>query len=108
MVELRAEAVRWVDDEPFPGVVEVRFTDAAGRRWSLVDKAPVFDAQGALGPDSAYPLEVSVACVIIGSARLQEDGEVVTVSTTPHGVAATDGRDEFTVRCDQLTRRGQA
>ncbi|MFD7946151.1 hypothetical protein [Streptomyces sp. NPDC059744] len=103
MVELRAEAVRWVDDEPFPGVVEVLFTDAAGRRWSLVDKAPVFDAQGALGPDSAYPLEVSVACVIIGSA-LQEDGELVTVSIATHGVAATGGRDEFTVRCDQLTR----
>ncbi|WP_326814870.1 hypothetical protein OIE61_23920 [Streptomyces sp. NBC_01762] len=47
---------------------------------------------------------VSVACVIIGSARLQEDGELVTVSIAPHGVAATGGRDEFTVRCDQLTR----
>ncbi|MEU8834321.1 hypothetical protein [Streptomyces sp900116325] len=105
MGELRAEVVRWVDDEPFPGVVEVRFTDAAGRRWSLVDKAPVFDAMGALGPDSAYPLEVGIACVIIG---LQEDGELVTVSTAPHGVTATDGRDEFTVRYDQLNRGGQA
>ncbi|MFC7219688.1 hypothetical protein ACFQLX_16185 [Streptomyces polyrhachis] len=97
-----------MDDEPFPGVVEVQFTDAAGHRWSLVDKAPVFDAPGALGPDSAYPLEISVACVVIGSARLQKDGGLVTVSTTPHGVAATDGQDEFTVRCDQLTRREQA
>ncbi|MDR6981379.1 MULTISPECIES: hypothetical protein [unclassified Streptomyces] len=102
-MELRAEAVRWVDDEPFPGVVEVRFTDAEGHQWSLVDKAPIFDADGVLGPDSAYPLEVGVACVIVGSAWLQEDGERVTVSTTPHGVAARDGRDEFTVRRDQLT-----
>jgi hypothetical protein len=33
--ELRCEAVRWVNDEPFPGLVEVQFVDAAGRRWSL-------------------------------------------------------------------------
>ncbi|MFF2146409.1 hypothetical protein [Kitasatospora sp. NPDC058190] len=103
MVELSAEAVRWVDDEPFPGIVEVQFTDADGRRWSLVDKAPVFDADGVLRPDSAYPLEIGVACVITGSARRQEDDELVTVSTAPRGVTASDGRDEFTVRRDQLT-----
>lgn len=26
MVELGAQAIRWVDDEPFPGVVGVQFT----------------------------------------------------------------------------------
>ncbi|MFE7707587.1 hypothetical protein ACFU6I_17685 [Streptomyces sp. NPDC057486] len=103
MVKLRAEAARWVDDEPFPGMVEIQFTDAEGRRWSLVDKAPVFDAEGVLGPDSAYPLEIGVACVISGSVGLQEGDELVTISTAPHDVTTTDGRDEFTVRRDQLT-----
>ncbi|MET9886511.1 hypothetical protein ABZZ20_25910 [Streptomyces sp. NPDC006430] len=50
-----------MDDEPWPGVVEVQFADAAGRCWSLFDEAPVFAALGELGPDSAFPVEVTVA-----------------------------------------------
>ncbi|WP_371493535.1 hypothetical protein OG871_38755 [Kitasatospora sp. NBC_00374] len=102
--QLRCEAVRWVDDEPWPGVVEVRFADAAGRRWSLFDKAPVFAAPGGLGPHSAYPVEVTVACVVVEGPVLPQDDEVVTVSTSPHGVATPDGREEFTVRRDRLIR----
>ncbi|GFE20619.1 hypothetical protein [Streptomyces nigrescens] len=102
MVELRCEAVRWADDEPFPGVVEVQFTDAAGRCWSLFDKAPVFDSMGELGPDSTFPVEVAVTCVVAEGHGLLEDEEAVTVSTSPHGVATFDGREEFTVRRDQL------
>ncbi|MFG3056712.1 hypothetical protein ACGFZP_37985, partial [Kitasatospora sp. NPDC048239] len=33
-----------MDDEPFPGIVEVRFIDATGRCWSLIDKCPIFAA----------------------------------------------------------------
>ncbi|WP_329611825.1 hypothetical protein [Kitasatospora herbaricolor] len=93
-----------MDDEPWPGVVEVQFTDAAGRCWSLVDKAPIFAAMGELGPDSAYPVEVTVACAVAGGHGLPENDEVVTVSTSPHGVTTPDGREEFTVRQDQLIR----
>lgn len=41
-VELACEAVDWVDRDFFPAVVRVVFTDAQGRAWSLVDKAPIF------------------------------------------------------------------
>ncbi|MFG1808292.1 hypothetical protein [Streptomyces sp. NPDC049040] len=92
-----------MDDEPWPGVVEVQFTDAAGRRWSLFDKAPVFAATAELGPDSSYPVEVTVACVVAQGHGLLED-EVVTVSISPHGVTTPDGREEFAVRQDQLIR----
>ncbi|MFD3417670.1 hypothetical protein [Streptomyces decoyicus] len=104
MFELLCEAVRWVDDEPWPGVVEAQFTDAAGRCWSLVDKAPIFAAMGELGPDSAYPVEVTVACVVAEGHGLLENDEVVTVSTSPHGVMTPCGREEFSVRWDQLIR----
>ncbi|MFD9060177.1 hypothetical protein ACFVZ3_01505 [Kitasatospora purpeofusca] len=93
-----------MDDEPWPGVVEVRLTDAAGQCWSLVDKAPIFAAVGELGPDSVYPVEVTVACVIAEGHGLSEHDEVVTVSTSPHGVTTPDGREEFAVRRDRLSR----
>ncbi|WP_433892476.1 hypothetical protein [Streptomyces sp. CA-111067] len=101
MIELRCQAVRWVDDEPWPGVVEVQFTDAAGRRWSLFDKAPIFTAMGELGPGATYPVQVGVACVVVDSGLPQKDDDVI-VSTAPHGVSTPDGRDQFTVRRHQL------
>ncbi|MEU3562363.1 hypothetical protein [Kitasatospora sp. NPDC006786] len=104
MLELQCEAVRWVDDEPWPGVVEVQFTDAAGRRWSLFDKAPIFAAMGELGPDTPYPVEVTVACAITQGHGLAGDDEFVTVSTSVHGVTTPNGLEEFTVRRDQLIR----
>ena len=102
MPELRCEAVRWVDDEPFPGIVEVQFLDAAGQRWSLIDKSPVFAQLDELTPDSVYPVKVTVACVILDDVEAPADDEVVTVSTSPDGVTTPDGRDTFTVRTSQL------
>ncbi|MGW0931501.1 hypothetical protein [Streptomyces sp. NPDC002644] len=93
-----------MDDEPWPGVVEVHFTDAAGQRWSLFDKAPIFAAVGELGPDSVYPVEVSVACIVREGSSVSVNKEAVAVSTSPSGVMTPDGRDEFTVRPDQLIR----
>lgn len=81
-----------MDDEPWPGTVEVQFTDAVSRRWSLLDKAPVVAAAGELGPDSAYPVKVTVACVVAEGHDLAPDAVVVTVSTSPHGVTTPDGR----------------
>ncbi|MFE5724784.1 hypothetical protein [Streptomyces erythrochromogenes] len=104
VLELRCEAVRWADDEPWPGVVEVQFTDAAGQRWSLFDKAPIFAAMGELDPDTSYPVEVTVACAVAEGDGLAGDDEVVTISTSPHGVTTPDGHKEFTVRQDQLIR----
>ncbi|MFE5325427.1 hypothetical protein ACFRCG_03250 [Embleya sp. NPDC056575] len=102
VVELRCVVVRRVDDEPFPGWVEAGFTDAVGHRWSLLDKPSIFAATGGLGPDSAYPVEAAVACVVREGRESPQDGGTVTVSTSPHGVATPDGRDGFTARRNQL------
>lgn len=93
-----------MDDQPWPGVVEVQFTDASGQRRSLFDKAPIFAAMGELGPDTSYPVEVTVACAVAEGHGLAGDNEVVTVSTSPDGVTMPDGLQEFRVRRDQLIR----
>ncbi len=50
MVFLRCEAIRWVDDEPRPGLVEVRFTDAHQQQWAFVGKWPVFGGKDTTTP----------------------------------------------------------
>jgi hypothetical protein len=52
---IRAHAVRWIAHEPQPGLVEVEFSDAADQRCRFVDKAPIFDSTGTLGPSSPLP-----------------------------------------------------
>ncbi|MFJ6523840.1 hypothetical protein ACIQMZ_01075 [Streptomyces longwoodensis] len=103
MPGLRCEAVRWVGDEPFPGIVEVQFVDAAGQRWSLIDKSPIFAQFDELTPDSVYPVKVTVACVIQDDVEGPAGDEVVTVSTSPDGVTTAAGRDTFAVRTSQLS-----
>jgi hypothetical protein len=96
---VHARAVRWVSDEPFPGVVEIQLTDADGRDWSFVDKSPVFDQDGVLGPSAPYPIDVSIACTVM------ERGEdrVVISTAEPWGVESVERESRFVIRPDQIT-----
>ncbi|MFI6156967.1 hypothetical protein ACIBCA_30265 [Kitasatospora sp. NPDC051170] len=108
MVYLWGEAIRWVDDEPQPGVVEVRFTDVDGRWWSIVDKTAMFGADQALGrgvwiePDSPFPFPVTIDCTVLNTTGTAED-EIATISTAlPWALETPCGRHEFRVRRHQL------
>ncbi|WRZ88180.1 hypothetical protein OHB54_03435 [Streptomyces sp. NBC_01007] len=101
MVFLRCEAVRWVDDEPQPGLVEVRFTDAHHHEWTFIGKWPRFGGED-LHPDSSYPVEVGILCDILDSVS-SGTTDTVKISVTPRGVESLEGCVEFEVRADQLT-----
>ncbi|MFF4392542.1 MULTISPECIES: hypothetical protein [unclassified Streptomyces] len=103
MVFLRCEAVRWVDDEPQPGLVEVRFTDAHHQQWAFIDKWPVFSGGDDLAPDSRYPVEVGILCDILTTSNTADTSDTVKISVTPWGIESLEGRVEFEVRADQLT-----
>lgn len=102
MVFLRCEAVRWVDDEPQPGLVEVRFTDAHHQQWTFIEKWPRFSGED-LHPDSSYPVEVGIPCDILDSVSSSGTTDTVKISVTPWGVESLEGCVEFEVRADQLT-----
>ena len=96
---LRCEAVRWVSDEPFPGWIEVTFTDVDGHLWRVFDKPPIFGSPADLDRDSPFPVAVELDCEI-----LAVDGDVVTISTLkPWDVSTEDDRSEFAVFAWQLT-----
>ncbi|MFJ6934767.1 hypothetical protein [Streptomyces sp. NPDC101132] len=99
---LNCDAVRWIGDEPFPGLIEVRITDVHNRQWSVIDKAAVFDDAGNLTPSSNYPVRVKVLCEILDGAPGSAPG-TVTVSITPWGLESVEGQVEFQVHSDELT-----
>jgi len=45
MPSLRVQIVRFVDEEPQPGIVESQFRDAGGASHSVIDKVPMFTTQ---------------------------------------------------------------
>ncbi|MBM9506685.1 hypothetical protein [Actinacidiphila acididurans] len=90
----RAVTVRGTADEPFVRhrLVEVRFADAYGWRWSLVGPRPRREGAAARTRLSAG-----------GPGRLRGpvDGELGVSAALP-GAETADGRGELTVRRDRL------
>jgi hypothetical protein len=98
---LVAEAVALVDDH-FPGWLQVAFTDAAGQRWTVVDKVPVFTEAG-ISAQTLFPVPVMIGCTVIAvNSTALGDYPKVTVSTAVDAVAAQGDVDVFTVVADQL------
>jgi hypothetical protein len=54
MMELAVQIVRFVDDEPQPGIVACEFIDANGHRHTLIDKVPMCSGER-LDANSTYP-----------------------------------------------------
>ena len=61
---VRAEVVRWVDQE-WPGWVEVHLTESDDTVALLVDKVPVFDCGDRLVPGVELPMSVEIPCHVL-------------------------------------------
>ncbi|WP_422742711.1 hypothetical protein ACN27B_30165 [Micromonospora sp. WMMD754] len=96
---LRCEAIAWVDED-WPGWVRVRLVDADGRNWFFVDKVPIFFAEDGTLPGTALPRPAFVRCHVV----VQQEDQVLVVSTAPDHVEAEDGTTQFRVRPNQLER----
>jgi hypothetical protein len=103
-----ARAVAWVSDEPIPGLVRVELTDDDGVTWEFVDKAPMFDPDDLLGPDSHYPIEIPLACTLISDSEISPapGSNLVLVSTAyPWGLETVDGTSEFWIEASRISKR---
>jgi hypothetical protein len=96
---LRCELTRWLADEPQPGLVEARMTDASGRTWVFVDKPPIFTNQ-VVSATTAFPAAAGIRCEIAEPYQRDDGQAVVEVITID--VDSVDGEHRFGVNADQL------
>ena len=97
MTAVACRIIRWIADEPWPGVVESELLDAADKRWSFIDKAAIFTAEP-LSADSSFPTDGVIRCEIVESY-----GDTVLISTArPDGVTSGDS-STFVVRASALS-----
>jgi hypothetical protein len=54
MIGIRKTIVRYIGDEPQPGIVECTLEDAHGRQWSFVEKTAIVSAEP-LDASTSYP-----------------------------------------------------
>jgi hypothetical protein len=92
------QVVRWVDDEPQPGWVEARFTDALGQGWSFFDKPPIFGVDVSSSTD--FPVAAMIRCEVLGPSE-KNPGERFLEIQLFDG-EADDGTVRFHVRPDQI------
>lgn len=97
-VVIQARIVRWIDDEPQPGIVECRFRDCDGREWAMIDKAPIFSAE-ILTPASVFPVAGVVAGEVIEEGP---DGILLIDTTRPWDVETLEGVCRFRVASHQV------
>lgn len=64
MPDFRVQIVRFVSEDPQPGVVEAQFHDAQGKLHSIIDKIPLFTTAH-LWSDSNYPQPGFVQCRVL-------------------------------------------
>jgi hypothetical protein len=94
---VRVELVRWVADEPLPGLVEARLVDVEGRAWSFIDKEPIFSAD-AIGPRDVFPRSGVLNCRVIDDAAPSRG--VVGIETTE--TDSVENRSEFVVKASEI------
>jgi hypothetical protein len=88
--------VRWVDDEPQPGLVEAHLTDADGRLWRFIDKEPIF-CTNMTGRLAQFPVAGAIRCRIIGHKPLSDGSQIVTIDTGSLDGVDSDGVTIFRV-----------
>jgi len=106
VVAVRVTIVRWVSDDPWPGLVECQLADRDGRIWRFVEKGPVVSDQS-LGAESEYPQPGVIACQVVSRSRDESGRETAEIDTEPYWrVESVDSITRFEVFADQLVALG--
>src|SRR4051794_23510605 len=86
--------IRYVRDDPQPGIVEAELRDAHDRCWRFIEKCSVVENLD-LDADTAYPQPGVILCTVVGRGRDASGRGAVEVEL--YGVWSVDGEGRFTV-----------
>jgi hypothetical protein len=102
MLGIKVTIVRYVDDEPQPGIVECQLEDAHGRRWSFIEKTAVVSKEN-LDAQTIYPQPGVIAGEVVQRGLDSAGREVVRVDIErPWHVESQEGVTQFDVLAESL------
>jgi hypothetical protein len=97
MTGVKVSIVRYICDDPQPGIVECQFQDAHGRRWSFIEKTLVVSAEQ-LDAQSVYPQQGVTPCRIVQRFPDAVGREVIRIDC----VESVEGVTQFDVLPESL------
>jgi len=102
MLGIKVTIVRYISDDPQPGIVECKLEDAHGRAWSFVEKTAIVSSEH-LDASTCYPQKGAIAVEEV-NRRLDNAGrEVIRIDTErPWSVESVDGVTQFDVLPESL------
>jgi hypothetical protein len=102
MLGVKVTILRYISDDPQPGVVECQLEDANGNSWLFVEKTAIVSTAD-LDAKTNYPQPGIIACEVVRRSRESAGREVVRINTErPWLVESVDGSTEFDVTADSL------
>src|SRR4029077_3785066 len=102
MLGVKVSVLRYVSDEPQPGIVEFQLEEANGHRCLFMDKTAIVST-ASLDAQATYPQPGIIACEIVRRSRDTAQPELVRISTQrPWYVESVDGLTEFDVLPEEL------
>ncbi len=102
MPGIKVTIVRYIRDDPQPGIVECQLEDAHGRRWSFVEKTAIVSAEH-LDAETTYPQRGVIAGEIVRRSLDAAGREVIRIDTKrPWHVESIEGVTQFDVLPESL------
>jgi hypothetical protein len=102
MQGVKVTIVRYISDEPQPGIVEFQLEDAHGRRWLFVEKTALVSPEH-LDAYSAYPQRGVVAGEIVNRSIDASGREVIRIDIErPWHIESVEGATQFDVLPESL------
>src|SRR5215467_6732450 len=102
MLGVKVTILRYISDDPQPGIVECQLEDANGRRWSFVEKTAIVSAER-LDAQSTYPQVGVIAGEVIRHSHNADGREAIEIDTErPWGIESVEGATRFEILPESL------
>ena len=108
MVYIKVAIVRYISNDPQPGVVECELVDAHGNLWRFVEKTTIV-SESDLSEQTHYPKSGVIAGEVIGRGEMASGREYWIVDTQkPWDIQSVEGVQEFEVFPESLASEHEA
>ena len=100
---LKIQIIKYISDEPQPGIVACQFVDANGRNWCFIDKIYIF-TEIDLRLEMKYPINGAIRGMILGKSNDINGSEAFIFDIElPDHVESIEGVTRFLVTSDQVS-----
>jgi len=104
IADIAVSILRWVADEPQPGLIEFNLVDSDGKDWRFIDKQAMASAV-LLSAESTFPCHGSIRCEIVSFETNGSGRTLAQIDTQrPWCIESVDETHVFKVEAERLDR----